>query len=58
MLLGVLREAVWSLPLVVMGKHVVLDNLIVMIAGMIVFAVFFAPLRDQFTNNPFRRRAS
>ena len=57
-LLGVLREAAWSLPIVVTGRQVVLDNLIVMMAGMIIFAMFFTPLRDQFVNNPLKKRNS
>lgn len=58
MLFAIIREAFFSLPLVVVGRSVVLDNLIALLAGMLVFAMFFTPLRNSFVKNPFRARGS
>jgi len=56
MLLSIFREALWSIPLVVIGRHILFDNLIVLMSGMLIVAMFFTPLRHQFVNNPLAKK--
>jgi hypothetical protein len=56
MLLSVITEGLSSVPLVVTGRQIMIDNFIGIMSGMLIFAMFFTPLRHQFVNNPFSAR--
>lgn len=55
-LFSIFREALWSIPVVVAGWHIMLDNFIGLMSGMLITAMFFTPLRHLFLNNPFAKR--
>jgi hypothetical protein len=52
-----ISEALFSVPLVVIGRLVMLENVAAIMAGMLIYAMFFTPLRHEFAINPFGNRA-
>jgi hypothetical protein len=51
-------EAAWSAPLIVSGHHVMLDNVVLLLSGMVLAVMFSEPLDAEFSRNPFSANQS
>ena len=51
----IFREALSSAPVVTPSEFVVLDNIIAVLSGMVLLAMYSKPLNAMFVVNPFKR---
>jgi len=51
----IFREALSPAPVVIPSEFVVLDNIIAVLSGMVLLAMYSKPINEMFVVNPFKR---